>query len=156
LLAGLLAGCFSANEPRQTQISSEEDGQELVALTIRSRSEWRVLWLEGETDLPDGAYINYLVTHEEARAIPAENWPANNLIESGRAAVKNGQYWSKVNTLNWPEGSVSILVQFPLPPQSPGVVERYGAFGEYLTGNNVAVTNGIKTVEAEINFEHQR
>ena len=155
LLAGLLAGCLPATESREPPDPSTV-GSEAVALTVQPRSEWRVLWLEGETDLPDGAYVNYRVTHEMARAAPAEDWPAGNLVESGRAAVQDGEYWTRVNTLNWPTGSVTVRVQFPLPPQSPAVIERYGAFGERLTGGNVTVLNGMKAVEVEATFEHER
>ena len=156
LLTVLLAGCSSANDPGETGDHSVDQGTEAVALTVLHRSEWRVLWVEGETDLPDGAYVNYRVTHELARTAPAEDWPAGNLVESGRAAVQNGEYWARVNTLNWPAGSVSVLVQFPLPPQPPAIVERYGAFGEHLAGENVTVLNGMKAVEVEHTLEHRR
>ena len=153
VLTALLAGCAPASDSGATLVS---EGTETVALTVRHRSEWRVLWVEGETDLPDGAYVNYRVTHELARTAPVEEWPARNLIESGRAAVQNGEYWARVNTVNWPTGSVSVLVQFPLPPQPPGIVEHYGAFGEHLTGENVSVLNGMKAVQVEHTLQHQR
>ena len=54
LLAGLLAGCLPATESRD-ELGPSTAGTEAVALTVQPRSEWRVLWLEGETDLPDGA-----------------------------------------------------------------------------------------------------
>ena len=53
-----------------TQSCSEPEsnsGSETVQLTIGHRSEWRELWLEGETNLPNGAYVNYRVTHDLAR-----------------------------------------------------------------------------------------
>ena len=156
VLAALLAGCAPVSDSGATLDSFIPEGTETVALTVWHRSEWRVLWVEGETDLPDGAYVNYRVTHELTRTAPVEEWPARNLIESGRAAVQNGEYWARVNTVNWPTGSVSVLIQFPLPPQPPGIVERYGAFGEHLTGENVTALNGMKAVQVDHTFAHQR
>ena len=99
VLTVLVAGCAPASDSAATG-----GAERTVALTIRHRSEWRVLWVEGDTDLPDGAYVNYRVTHALARTAPLEEWPAQNLIASGRAAVQNGEYWARVNTLNWPAG----------------------------------------------------
>ena len=130
------------------------DGSHAVALTIGHRSEWRVLWLEGTTDLPNGAYVNYRVTHDIARTVPASDWPAANLVEAGRSAVQDGAYWAKINTLRWPAGTVRVLVQFPFPPQPPEVDARYGQFGEHLTGELVTVRHGMKAIEVEYEFEH--
>ena len=153
MLVTALAACGQPNRSGQGAVSG---GTESVELTVGHRSEWRVLWVEGKTNLPDGAYVNYRVTHELARTSPLEDWPATNLIESGRGAVKDGAYWAKINTLRWPSGTVRILVQFPLPPQPQAVVDRYGEFGEHLTGAHVTELNGMKAVEVEHTFEHQR
>ena len=131
-------------------------GSETVSLNVEHRSEWRQLWIQGTTDLPDGAFLNYSVTHELATSSPREEWPATNLLESGRATVKDGQFWSIVNTLNWPNGNVRVLVQFPFPPQPPTIESRYGPLGEHLTGENVTTLAGMKAVEVEHRFEHRR
>ena len=131
------------------------EGTETVALTVDHRSEWRVLWIEGETDLPNGAYVNYRVTHDLARSTSPDAWPAQNLDEAGRSAVQDGQFWTRINTLNWPAGNVTVLVQFPLPPQPAEVVARYGEFGEHLTGEHVAIRQGMKAVEVQHTFEHR-
>jgi len=96
------------------------------------------------------------VTHSLALSAPAEDWPAANLIDSGRATVQDGQYWTRVNTLNWPTGEVEVLVQFPLPPQPPEILERFGEFGEHLVGDNVTDLGGMKAVEVTHLFEHTR
>ena len=145
------AGCDSAGEGESFPTDIET-----VALSVDHRSEWRQLWIEGKTDLPDGAFINYSVTHELGESTPADEWPAANLVEAGRATVKDGHYWSIINTLNWPQGNVRVLVQFPLPPQPPEVEARYGPFGEYLVGENVTALAGMKAVEVEHRFEHRR
>ena len=131
-------------------------GSETVSLNVEHRSEWRQLWIQGTTDLPDGAFLNYSVTHELAASRPPDEWPATNLLESGRATVKDGQFWSIVNTLNWPNGNVRVLVQFPFPPQPPTIESRYGPLGEHLTGENVTTLAGMKAIEVEHHFEHRR
>ena len=131
-------------------------GTETVRLEVTHRSEWRQLWLEGVTDLPDGAHVDYQVVHELGERAPAAEWPAGNLISSGRAAVRDGQYWTRINTFNWPPGAVRVVVQFPLPPQPPEVEARYGEFGEHLTGDNVIELAGTKAVEVEHAFDHRR
>ena len=146
LAAGALAGCAGASAPPA----------EPVELTVGHRSEWRVLWLEGETNLPDGAHLNYRVTHEAANTIPVADWPATNLMEAGRSAVTGGTYWARINTFNWPPGSVRVVVQFPLPPQPPEVVERYGQNGERLAGEHVTDAGGTRAIQVEHTFEHRR
>lgn len=154
LLALLAMGCAAPGAGTAT--NPVESGTEPVLLTVEPRSEWRVMWIEGDTDLPDGALVNYRATHELARSAPAEDWPATNLIDSGRATVQGGHYWARVNTLNWPAGEVAVLVQFPLPPQPPEVDAKYGEFGERLTGENVTDLGGMKAIEVESRFEHTR
>ncbi|MCY4075509.1 MAG: hypothetical protein OXH04_08800 [Acidobacteria bacterium] len=131
-------------------------GTETVRLEVSHRSEWRQLWIEGATDLPDGASVNYEVVHELAERAPADEWPAANLQSAGRAAVRDGQYWTRINTFNWPPGAVRIRVQFPLPPQPPDVEARYGALGERLTGDNVIELAGTRAIEVEHTFDHRR
>lgn len=127
-----------------------------VELAVEHRSEWRMLWLEGAANLPDGAYVNYQVTHEAAGVTDVADWPATNLIESGRSAVQDGAWWAQISTFNWPPGTVRVVARFPLPPQPPHVVERYGEFGERLAGEHVAEVRGVRTVAVEHAFEHRR
>ena len=152
ILAIVLIGCT----PPETGGAAPPIGTETVFLTVNHRSEWRVLWIEGETDLPDGAEVSYRVTHSVARTAPSEDWPAPNLIESGRSSVQEGHYWSRINTFNWPTGEVEVIVQFPAPEQPSDVARRFGEFGEHLTGENVTDLGGIKAVEVTHVFEHQR
>lgn len=146
------AGCGAAGD----SASDAATGAETVRLDVEHRSEWRQLWIEGSTDLPDGAFVDYQVAHEMSDTAPAEDWPATNLIESGRATVTEGQFWARINTFNWPRGGVRVVVQFPLPPQPPEVEARYGAFGERLAGGNVVTAAGARVVEVEHAFEHRR
>ena len=136
-------------------VDGGSDGAETVQLDVTHKSEWRQLWIEGATDLPDGAYVNYRVTHAATATLPVEEWPAGNLMESGRAAVQDNQFWTRINTFRWPRGEVRIVVQFPLPPQPDEVMARYGEFGERLAGDNVTEQAGVRAVEVEHVFEHR-
>ena len=151
LAAALAAGCGAGDAA-----SDAAPGTESVRLDVEHRSEWRQLWIEGSTDLPDGAFVDYRVEHEAGRSTPAEDWPATNLIETGRATVAEGRFWTRVNTFNWPRGGVRVVVQFPLPPQPPEVESRYGALGERLSGDNVVTVAGAQVVEVEHAFDHRR
>lgn len=147
-----IAGCGASGDAA----SDPGSGSEAVRLDIEHRSEWRQLWIEGSTDLPDGAFVDYQVAHEMADTTPAAEWPATNLIESGRATVTEGQFWTRINTFNWPRGGVRVVVQFPVPPQPPEIEARYGSFGERLTGENVVTLAGAKIVEVEHVLDHRR
>jgi hypothetical protein len=156
-LAILLVACSTSGCGTSGGAAADPaSGTEVVQLTIEHRSEWRQLWIEGSTDLPDGAFVDFQVTHEMGDTTPAAEWPATNLIESGRATVTEGHFWTRINTFNWPRGSVRIVVQFPVPPQPPEIEARYGSFGERLAGDNVVTVAGAKVVEVEHVFDHRR
>lgn len=149
LLILLAAGCAGGPPPAP-------EATETVALTVAHRTQRGALLIEGTTDLPDGAELTYTITHDAAATLPMTEWPAANLIESGRSVVQGGQYWARVTTTSWPAGRVRVLLQFPLPPQPAEVVARYGEFGEKLAGDNVISEGPINAVEAEYIFELRR
>ena len=66
----ITAGCGAANE---NELESVSNGTETVTLSVDHRSEWRKLWIEGTTDLPDGAFVNYSVTHELGETTPCRS-----------------------------------------------------------------------------------
>ncbi len=124
-------------------------GGETVELTVEHRSRWRELRIEGTTDLPDGAVVSYHVTHALAAELPPSEWPAQNLIADGTAVVQESRYWARFNTTLWPAGDVRVRVQFPVAPQPVAVGDRFGEFGEHLTGDNVTTRGASKVVTAE-------
>ncbi|MCH7750381.1 MAG: hypothetical protein IH939_20060 [Acidobacteria bacterium] len=124
-------------------------GEETVVLTVDHRSRWRELRIEGTTDLPNGAVVSYHITHALAEELPPSEWPAQNLIADGTAVVQESRYWARLNTTYWPAGAVRVRVQFPVAPQPTAVGERYGEFGEHLTGDNVTIVGASKVVTAE-------
>ena len=138
---------------RSNLSSALNQGTQPVSLQISHRTEWRALWIEGETDLPDGAYVNIRIIHQLGQTTPVDTWPASNLMDSTRSAVKDGTFWTKINTIRWPAGPVTIRAQFPLPPQTPDITQRYGEFGEHLTGPNVISQNGMKAMNVEETFD---
>ena len=115
VLPSILVG-IAACTPADEQTNGNRAG-ETVALSVDHRTEWRALWIEGSTDLPDGALVAYRVTHELAVTAPADEWPARNLIDAGKAAVQDGKYWTRLNTSNWTQGEVLICIQFTSTPQ---------------------------------------
>jgi len=141
-------GCADATDGRaESDLGSS--GDETVALSVEHISRWRELRIEGTTDLPDGAVVTYRVTHALALELPPSEWPAQNLIADGTAVVHETQYWARLNTTFWPAGDVRVHVQFPVAPQPIEVRERYGEFGERLTGDNVTNLGASKVVTTE-------
>lgn len=142
-------GCSTARD-------LDSQATETVSITVNHRLQRGTLWIEGTTDLPTGAELTYTVRHEMANTVPVDEWPATNLVESGRAVVQDGQFWGRGSTNNWPAGQVTVLIQFPLPPQPEEVIARYGEFGEKLTGENVVDVGGVKAVEVTHTFQIRR
>jgi len=122
---------------------------ETVSIEVDHRLRWRELRMEGTTDLPDGAVVSYNITHALAEEVPQNTWPAQNLISDGTAVVQESQYWARLNTTYWPVGDVRVRVQFPVAPQPASVRERYGKFGEHLSGDNVTILGASKVVTLE-------
>ena len=150
-----VVGCGPATG-RDTGWGSGSSGAETVVLTVDHRSRWRELRIEGTTDLPDGAVVSYHVAHALSSELPPSEWPAQNLIADGTAVVQESRYWARLNTTYWPAGDVRVQVQFPVAPQPAAVGERYGGFGEHLTGDNVMILGASKVVTAEHTLEWTR
>ena len=81
-----IAGCSG---PAGDRVATEApSGAERVVLAVAHESRWRELWIEGTTDLPDGAVVSYRVTHALANELPPSEWPVQNLIADGTAVVR--------------------------------------------------------------------
>ena len=135
---------------------TELSGIETIRLEVGHRTRWRELRIEGTTDLPDGAVVTYQVTHAAASEFAPSEWPAQNLIDDGTAVVHAGEYWARLNTTYWPEGTVDVIVQFPVSPQPEAIRLQYGDFGEQLTGANVTTFGASKVVTVEHTFNWTR
>ena len=156
--AALWTGCAPApaGEGVEAAPGGPGGGTETVALAVEHRTRWRELWIEGGTDLPDGAVVTWQVTHALGNELPRGEWPAQNLIADGTAVVEDGAYWTRLNTTYWPPGRVDVRVQFPVALQPEPVRLRYGEFGEHLTGGNVTSLGGSRVVTAEHAFDWTR
>ena len=156
VVLGLCAGGCSPAENSRSSSTDLPTGNETVVLEVEHRTRWRELRLEGTTNLPDGAVVTYILTHALANELPPGEWPAQNLIANGTAAVETGKYWAQFNTTYWPPGKVDIQVQFPVAPQPDTVRERYGEFGEQLLGSNVISLGASNVVSTEHSFDWTR
>ena len=127
-----------------------------MILAVAPTTAWRELRIDGTTDLPDGAVLSYRVTHALANELPPSEWPAQTLMADGTAVVLGGEYGARLNTTYWPAGRVLVEVQFPVAAQPPDIADRYGAFGEKLTGDNVTALGSSKIAAATHTFEWTR
>lgn len=113
-----------------------------VQLTLQPYLQGTMLIVEGETDLPNRTLLLYEVS--EVSAEPR--------VVIGTAPVLDGRYTRQVDLTGWHAGMISIWVGFQTQlgnheAQSEDVIERFGEMGEFLYGENVTETGGLKRVE---------
>jgi hypothetical protein len=110
-----------------------------VDLTLAPRVVGNTIYIEGTTDLPDGAIIEWELRHEhvwERRDIPIEH-----MSGEGHTVVRGHRYYAAVNLSNWPSGSIEVWVAFQ--PRSYGTRQPayingiFGINGEGMDGANV-------------------
>jgi hypothetical protein len=104
----------------------------------------RKLFIEGATDLPDGARIAYEVEHEDWKKVDPRIRSAVALtFANGSIPVEHGRYSKMVDLSGWRAGSVSVWAAFePVIREQPDTVrQKYGKQGEFLIGPNVTTTN---------------
>lgn len=150
------SGCSPDRDSHPGEVSSPVPDGQPVVLEVDHQTRWRELRIEGSTDLPDGAVVTYVVSHELGNQLPSNEWPAQNLISDGTAVVQAGQYTARVNTTYWSPGKVEIQVQFPVAPQPDSVRTRYGEFGEYLAGPNVTPLGPTNIASTTHSFDWTR
>lgn len=128
-----------------------DDGQ-TVDLTMDSRVEGGSIVVDGTTDLPDGALVDYEITHEAFGTIDDLDDPTWDLFADGSVPVTAGTYTITTPVPDWPPGDVTVWVAFQVTlasDQPAGVVERYGEMGKKLGGSNVTESAGLRRVELE-------
>jgi len=128
---------------------------DIVELTLDGERKGSDVIFYGTTNLPDGVLLAYEVSLPETLLEEEYFW------EEGRLTIKDGKYSGKVS--NVPEGKAEIWVAFTTilgtdveDKQPQGVIDKYGAGGEKMKGDNVTVfkfENGeeYKTIELIIN-----
>src|SRR6476619_7081065 len=81
-----------------------------VALTSSARVEGRTLYIEGTTDLPDSAVIEWELRHESL--FKRRDIPISRMATEGHTVVRGRRYTVAVDLSAWPEGDVEVWVAF--------------------------------------------
>jgi hypothetical protein len=113
-----------------------------VYLTLSPSMQGSLLMVEGMTDLPNRTLLLYEVT--EVSAAPR--------TESGTMPVLDGRYARQVDIAGWTADTIVVWVGFQTvldgnEQQPAEVLARFGEMGEFLYGDNVTESNGLKRVE---------
>ena len=113
-----------------------------VQLSLFPSIEGNLLIIEGFTDLPDRAILMYEVKQVSA----------NPTVLNGTLPVLDGKFSRQVDLTGWHAGTISVWVGFQTlleqgEKQPDEVIERFGEMGEFLYGENVTETGGLKRVE---------
>jgi hypothetical protein len=112
-----------------------------VSLTSAPRVVGRMLVIEGSTDLPDSAIIEWELRHESL--FKRHDIPISRMVTEGHTVVRGHRYYVTIDLSNWPTGQVEVWVAFqPLSygTRQPAFVTRlYGLNGEWIEGAHVSI-----------------
>ena len=113
-----------------------------VHLSLNPYVQGNLLIIEGFTDLPNRTLLLY-----EAREVST-----NAHVATGVATVLDGRYLREVDLTGWHAGTIAVWVGFQTllngnEQQPEEVLTRFGEMGEFLYGENVTETSGLKRVE---------
>lgn len=123
-------------------------GGESVALSLNTGIIGTLLNIQGTTNLPNRAVLLYRVSQVAPDPIAID----------GTVAVLDGRYAAQVDISGLPPGAIEVWIAFqPVfgnnEKQPPEILERYGEMGEYLYGENVMESSGMKRVEVRQTLE---
>src|SRR5690349_15640761 len=96
-----------------------------VHLTTAPRVVGRTIYIEGTTDLPDSAIIEWELRHEHL--FKRRDIPISRMATEGHAVVRDHRYIVAVDLSAWPSGEVEVWVAFqPLSygTRQPAFVNR--------------------------------
>ena len=112
-----------------------------VLLTTTPRVVGRTIYIEGTTDLPDSAIIEWELRHEQL--FKRRDIPISRMATEGHAVVRDHRYIVAVDLSAWPTGDVEVWVAFqPLSygTRQPACVNRlFGTNGQWIEGANVSI-----------------
>ena len=112
-----------------------------VKLTNTPRVVGRTVYIEGTTDLPDSAIIEWELRHEQL--FKRHDIPISRMATEGHAVVRGHRYIVAVDLSAWPSGQVEGWVAFqPLSygTRQPAFVNRlFGTDGQWIEGANVSI-----------------
>ena len=112
-----------------------------VQLTLAPRLEGRTIVIEGTTDLPDNAVIEWELRHEQL--FQRHDVPVSRMASEGHAVVHDHHYRATLDLGGWPSGKIEVWVAFQ--PLSYGTRQPahinwlYGRDGERIDGENVTI-----------------
>src|SRR5579885_232712 len=81
-----------------------------VLLTSSSRVVGRTLYIQGTTDLPDTAVIEWELRHESL--FTRRDIPISRMATEGHTVVRARHYTIAVDLSSWPSGQVEVWVAF--------------------------------------------
>src|SRR6266571_2208218 len=81
-----------------------------LALTSSSRVVGRTLFIEGTTDLPDSAVIEWELRHESL--FKRRDIPISRMATEGHTVVRDHRFVVAVDVSAWPTGDVEVWVAF--------------------------------------------
>jgi hypothetical protein len=105
-----------------------------TTMGITTSLDERALTVTGKTSLPDGALIDCEVWHESE-----DSGFGTGVYEVDQASVvSSGAFVCRADLTGWPAGIVRAHARFvPYEDQPIDVAQRYGEYGERLTGPGV-------------------
>lgn len=122
-----------------------EDAATRVEVDAQANWDERMLRVQGQATVPDGAVISWQVTHALHPSF----------CEDGVAEVADGRFAFTLDTSQWPRGGVELWVAFQTVPatgdrQPDAVFARYGRTGEHMTGDQVVDVGVLRRAELRI------
>ena len=112
-----------------------------VELTLAPHLVGRTICIEGSTDLPDNAVIEWELRHEQL--FQRHDVPISRMASEGHAVVHDHHYRATIDLRGWPAGKIEVWVAFqPLSygtRQPARISWLYGSSGERIEGENVTI-----------------
>jgi hypothetical protein len=113
-----------------------------VQIRLNPYLQGSLLVIEGSTDLPNRTLLLY----------EAKEGSTNPKVVNGTFPVLDGRFSRQVDLTGWHAGTIAVWVGFQTlldgsEKQPEEIIERFGEMGEFLYGDNVTETDGLKRVE---------
>lgn len=103
-------------------------------LCLNAQISRRTLFVSGSASLPDGAIIQ--VSAEDFGTGANQHW----VTDTVAVTVANGSFGRSFDLSTWGAGTVTVTALFEVGPGQPAeLFDRYGAYGERLSGPEVVL-----------------
>jgi hypothetical protein len=107
-----------------------------VSIAVHASVEGQTLRIRGTATVPDGAWIIYAAYRTSKPA----------MRDKGYAQVRDNRFTAAVDISRWPPGTITVDANFqtllPSRQQPRVVIERFGAQGSRMTGDDVVKGGG--------------